>query len=525
MKPAYDVVVVGSGYGGGVAAARLSQAGKSVCVIERGKEYLSGDFPTRFPELKNSLRIRGGKADLGSDTALYDFRVGSDIHVLTGCGLGGGSLINAGVAMRPKPSDLDDTRWPQSLLNDPQFETGFDEAAKVLAPEICPETAAIDKFRALRSSAEILGRSAEPAAMTISFSDRNNVFGMEQKACTLCGDCCSGCNVGAKTTVASTYLAEAARLGCDIFSEVQAKYLERHEAGWRVTIETSGDTEFGAGQKSRTIETENIVLAAGTLGSTELLLRSREKGLPISDRLGQGFSANGDMIAFAYDSDSEVNAIGVGHPAKLEDKKIGPFVSGLFPVSAGEGKEFLVQDGSLPSSSAPLLPLFFMANGRILGSLQSLMKGVYQGPIAQTEIFFIVGHDNAGGRIELNNGKLHISWPEVQEQKIYAAIEEQLQKIAEAKGAKMITNPLANTAMGRIPASTHPLGGCRMGDTPAEGVVDHKGQVFNPEGGVHRGLYVWDGAIIPTSLGVNPLLTITALAERNAALLVRQLSE
>ncbi|MGI9380915.1 MAG: GMC family oxidoreductase N-terminal domain-containing protein, partial [Methyloligellaceae bacterium] len=508
MQPAYDVVVIGSGYGGGVAAARLSQAGHKVCVIERGKEYQPGDFPARFPELKNALRIRGGKADLGPDTALYDFRVGSDIHVLTGSGLGGGSLINAGVAMRPKLGNLDSSSWPQGLLNDPLLETGFQEAEKVLAPEICPATATLDKFNSLTNSAGILGRNAEPAAMTISFSDRRNAFGTEQNACTLCGDCCSGCNVGAKTTVTSTYLAEAVRHGCAIFSEVQAKYFERQGTGWQLILETSGDKEFETGQKTRTLEVKNIVLAAGTLGTTELLFRSRDKGLALSDRLGQGFSANGDMIAFAYDSDSEVNAIGVGHPAKLEDTKVGPFVSGLFSVSAGSGNEFLIQDGSLPSSSAPLLPLFFMANGRILGSLQSLIKGVYQGPIAQTEIFFIVGHDNAGGTIELSNGKLHISWPSVQDQEIYGAIEEQLQKIADAKGARLITNPLANTAMGRIPASTHPLGGCRMGDTLAEGVVNHKGQVFNSEGGVYNGLYAWDGSIIPTSLGVNPLLTI-----------------
>ncbi len=101
IKPAYDVVVVGSGYGGGVAASRLARAGQSVCVIEKGKEFATGEFPSRLPELRRELQLNGGKMRSGSRTGLFDFRLGADIHVLVGCGLGGGSLINAGVALEP----------------------------------------------------------------------------------------------------------------------------------------------------------------------------------------------------------------------------------------------------------------------------------------------------------------------------------------------------------------------------------------------------------------------------------------
>src|SRR5665648_737148 len=99
IKSAYDVVVIGSGYGGGVAASRLARAGQRVCVIERGREFLTGEFPSRLPELRRELQLNGGKMRSGSRTGLFDFRLGADIHVLVGCGLGGGSLINAAVAV------------------------------------------------------------------------------------------------------------------------------------------------------------------------------------------------------------------------------------------------------------------------------------------------------------------------------------------------------------------------------------------------------------------------------------------
>src|SRR5256885_332726 len=101
LKDRYDVIVVGSGYGGGVAASRLARAGKRVAVLERGREVLTGSFPNRFPDLKNEMQVRGKRMHTGPSSALFDVRLGEDMHVLIGCGLGGGSLINAGVALRP----------------------------------------------------------------------------------------------------------------------------------------------------------------------------------------------------------------------------------------------------------------------------------------------------------------------------------------------------------------------------------------------------------------------------------------
>ena len=118
LKPHYDAVVVGSGYGGGVAALRLARAGKHVAVLERGREFATGEFPAKFSDMRQEMQVRGKRYGTGPDTALFDVRVGEDMHVLVGCGLGGGSLINAGVALRPDDRVFADAAWPGQIAQD-----------------------------------------------------------------------------------------------------------------------------------------------------------------------------------------------------------------------------------------------------------------------------------------------------------------------------------------------------------------------------------------------------------------------
>src|ERR1044072_7415198 len=115
LKPRYDVVVVGSGYGGGGGASRLG----------RGREFVTGEFPARFPDLRGQMQLTGKRLRLGSPTGLYDVRFGEDMHVLVGCGLGGGSLINAGVALRPDPRVFQDRVWPREVANDGLIDEAF----------------------------------------------------------------------------------------------------------------------------------------------------------------------------------------------------------------------------------------------------------------------------------------------------------------------------------------------------------------------------------------------------------------
>lgn len=521
IRAAYDVVVIGSGYGGGVAASRLSRAGQSVCILEKGKEFPTGSFPSRLPELRRELQLNGGKMRSGSRTGLFDFRLGADIHVLVGCGLGGGSLINAGVALQPDARVFADHAWPEEVAGDGLLALGFKRATAMLRPSRYTDAPALTKYRALEAASTAFGLAPVAAPVVVSFEENVNPAGVLQPACTLCGDCCSGCNVGAKNTVAMTYLPEAKAYGAEIFTELSVSYIAKGEAGWRVYFAPSDAKDA----VPSFVDARTVVLAAGTLGSTEILLRSRERGLSVSDRLGERFSANGDIIAFALGGKEKVNGVGVGFPPKFVGDSIGACVAGQIelPDNCDLDRSMILQEGVLPSALAPLLPVFFISGGRLIGAAQSLIKGVYQGPLSHLHTFFVVSHDDAAGRITLDNGSAQVHWPRVADQPVYERVDAALTRAAAAVGARYIKSPLATTGVGTKPATAHPLGGCGIGHDAASGVVNHKCQLFDGIGpeSVHLGLYVCDGSVIPRSIGVNPLLTITALTERAMVHLAR----
>ena len=342
--------------------------------------------------------------------------------------------------------------------------------------------------------------------------------GIYQPACTDCGDCCGGCNVGAKNTVAVTYLPFAANHGCEMFTEARVSHIEKSPAGeWIVVVDdVTGGKPTGA---VRRLSADKVIVAAGTLGSTEILLRTRDKGLALSDRLGRRFSANGDIIAFGYGAGVPVNSVGIGYPAKIDRHVVGAAVSGQLEIIDADdlARSMIIQEGAMPSAMAPMLPVMFLPNGRLLGALQSLITGVYQGPFQHLQMFFAVSHDSASGVFTLDGDRLDLAWPGAKDEAVYRRLDEALGKVVGAVGGSYVKNPLAGTVMGHQPATAHPLGGASMGADRSTGVVDHKGRAFDPRGGettVHDGLYVVDGSIIPRSLGCNPLLTITALAER-----------
>ncbi len=543
LKAHYDVVVVGSGYGGGVAASRLARCGRSVAVLERGREFLPGDFPSRATEAAKELQVSGKDVRMGAPAALFDVRMGDDVHVLMACGLGGTSLINANVCLSPDSRVFEDHAWPPEVRGDRLLAEGFVRARHMLRPEPCAQTSSFEKVSALRLAALAFGRSVLPVPLHVAHASGPNAAGVHQEACTQCGDCCGGCNVGAKTTVASTYLADADAFGAEIFTGMRVRSLAKEGDGtWRVALQPGYGKE--GPEQSISLKADMVVLAAGTLGSTEILLRSREDGLALSDWIGGRFTSNGDVIALAYNNDIPVNGVGVGDPPKASVAPVGQAVNGLMDLrDAPDVRDGLaIVECALPSAFAPLLPGLLAPGGAIFGKRQpgsvsdeldalgrateSLIKGAYAGAVHNTQTFLAVGHDAGNGLMRLKNDRIAVEWLNGPRQRVFQRIEQTLKTAAAATGGSYLGNPVSERILGGNLMTVHPLGGCTMGADRTAGVVNHKGQVFDASGdagpaAVHAGLYVCDGAVIPCPLGIHPLLTITALAERAMILLAR----
>jgi cholesterol oxidase len=531
----YSAVVVGSGYGGAIAAARIARAGRDVCVLERGKELHPGEYPNTALSAAREIQVHTPKADHGSAVGLFDFNVGPDVTVLTGCGLGGTSLINANVALEPTDAIFSDSRWPAPLRDHPEVLSPFMRTAKgVLGsnpyPRSWPE---LPKLRALERAAAGLGAAVVRPDLNVTFTAGPNAVGVRQNACTLCGDCCSGCNYGAKNTVLMNYLPDAYSHGAHIFTEVAVQSVRRCEGKWRVAFDVLFDGgERSPGVLSRVVTADVVVLAAGTLGSAQILLRSRELGLPVSGRLGQGFSGNGDVLAFAYGADCSVRGVGLGGQVPNRGNAVGPAITGLIDLRGPGpdlGNALIIEDGSIPGALASVIPIALCAavegipedGVARLRELAGIPFGSHHGPVGRTLTYLVMSTDDSGGRIALENDRIQVVWPEVGEQPAFSRDNQILARATEALHGTETPDPLWAWTNGRSLITVHPLGGCVMADDAATGVVDHKGQVFDPDsGGLHDGLYVCDGSVIPCALDANPSLTISAIAERTAAILL-----
>lgn len=535
-----SVVVIGSGYGGAVLASRLARAGtdsRPLWVLERGRELHPGEYPDTLPEALANGQLQIGTRHVGSRTGLFDFRASGDMNVLVGCGLGGGSLINANVSLKADPRVFES--WPAQVLADGLLDTGYDRACAMLRPEPLPAAHhGLRKLRALRA-----GAAALPAAefrlppVNVTFTDGPNAAGIEQPACNMCGDCISGCNSGAKNTVLMNYLPDAVANGAKVFTKVDVHHLSYENGRWVVHYELLDTGRRSLGDRFETITADTVVLAAGTLGSTEILLRSKEIG--VSDRLGTRFSGNGDVLAFSYNGDEPINGMGWGAHRDKGLNPVGPCITGLLDLRT-EGDVhhgMVIEEGSIPGGLAPYLlgvfevadalvgedtdPQFLDELGELGRKLTTLIRGPYSGALDNTMTYLVMAHDGADGVLELDGDRAVVRWPGVGKREIFQQINAALGAVAARLQGQYVPNPQWSDAFGDRLVTVHPLGGCPMGDCAEQGVVNHKGQVFRGTTGtdVHDGLYVADGAVIPTSLGVNPLLTISALAERTAELL------
>lgn len=509
----YDAVVIGSGYGGGVAASRLARMGLRLAVLEQGRLWRPGDFPTTAKARRKTILLTGRVPDWGDPTGLYQLSVGKGLTIFGASGLGGNSLINAGVTMRPSLDRLRTAGWPEAVVGDGLLLEGLARAETMLGVAPAPAPERFAKFAGMCRAAEASGHRAHLPPMTISHRPGPNAAGVMQYACRYCGDCWSGCNVGAKNTTGITYIADAVDHGAAVFCESRAQSIAKTERGWDIVVQ-----DLSRKGVSRRIAASVVVLAAGTMGTNELLLRARKRGLQLSAKLGENFSANGDDMVFADKLAQPVNAIATGFPPQAPRRTalVGPHSMAWIDLGDEQGP-LCVHDGTMLTMMAALAPLENLLKLKLWTALRLLKQGVFGDEMSRSQILYIVSHDDANGRLQLQNDRVFVDWPDYSNAPKRVRAEQKVKALIERMGGEFVSNPFAMTAFGGNRIIAHPLGGCGMAETVEKGVVAPDGRVFDPTKGptgVHDGLYVCDGAAIPTSVGVSPLLTITGLAER-----------
>jgi cholesterol oxidase len=544
LKPHYSIVIIGSGYGGAISASRLSRAGRQVCVLERGMEFQPGEYPNTLPEVLAQTQVDTPDLFLGSRTGLYDVRVNDDINVFCGCGLGGTSLVNANVSLAAEPRVFDDPLWPAEIRADvaTRLQTGYQLAQQMLGATPYPDSSpALPKLQALEKSAASLNEKFYRPPINVTFKDGANPIGVEQHACTLCGDCITGCNYAAKNTVLMNYLPDARNHGAEIYTQVGVRFLQRKDSQWLIHYQVldSGRERFDT--PTQFLTADMVVLAAGTLGSTEILLRSKANGLALSDQLGTHFTGNGDVLAFGYDTNTVIDGVGFGTLDPQGRPPVGPCITGIIDDRLQPQLEdgMVIEEGSIPGALGAMLPAALAASAPWAGTnlspgldafveerqreMESLVCGPYHGAIQNTQTYLVMTHDDAGGFMTLQDDRLRLHWPGAGTQPVFTRVNDRLDQATKTLGGVFVHNPLWSDLTNHNLITVHPLGGCPMSADASAGVVNHKGQVYSSNGGtaVYDSLYVCDGSVMPRSLGVNPLLTISAVAERCCALMAQ----
>jgi cholesterol oxidase len=504
-RDTYDAVVVGSGFGGAVATCRLAQAGVDVALLERGRRFAPGSFP-RHPFRADLQHWRRG--------GTYDVRHLGDMLVVQGAGYGGGSLIYANVQIRP-PADVFDEGWPSGFSR-ASLDRYYDLVGYMLDITPVAEDPATGelppKTRLTEAAADRLGRRGQTFRpnLAVRFEGAGegptpNKFGALQSGCVHCGECDIGCNVGAKNTLDLNYLTVAERFGAQVATGCEVQRLEADEEVYRVRYRVIGN-----GRGEHTVAARQVFLCLGAVNTTELLLRCREqhRTLPrLSRALGSGYSANGDFLAF-----------GLGTSPSFETTNGPTITTAVVHDEERDGRRvrLLVEDGGYSPQLSHLMPL--MSPTRLARVAGRGMAERMADEGDATAVLLAMGRDSGDGKIELRRPghRLRVRWDTPANLELYTAETAASRELVSELGGRLALAP--NWRFLGQPSAPHNLGGCRMGSTEAEGVVDAYGRVFG-----YPGLHVLDGAIIPGAVGVNPSHTIAAVAERCIEAAIRRL--
>jgi cholesterol oxidase len=558
----FDAIIVGSGFGGSVTAYRLAEAGLSVCVLERGKAYPPGEFP-RAPH-----RMQKNVWDPSEGLhGMYNIWSFSELGAVVCSGLGGGSLIYANVLIR-KPEkwfvkeDLNNGGFEYWPVTRADLDPHYDRVEEMLDAQQFPIDEepynGVPKVREFRDAANRLGLDWRLPNLAVTFGNegekpapgepiRGGFWDIEGRkrtryTCRLVGECDIGCNYGSKNTLDYNYLSEAKRLGAEILTRCEVKeFKPRDGGGYEVSYvrhepEREGQRTDTSRLHRKTLTTDRLILSAGSLGSTFLLLKmkmeNRDAFRGISNQLGSRFCGNGDLVTFALNTTKRKDGEQV---PRLIDAGYGPVITSRIRFEdredGGEGRGFYIEDAGYPNFVNWIMETVEVPGeaiqqfwggiaGRLLDKLLSREPETDIGAdvsrlLGSTEFtadllpLLGMGRDVPDGRMRLrDDGKLDLDWRVERSQAYFDAIREKMRDVAEELGARF-SDPLER--LNRV-VTVHPLGGCPMGRTPAEGVVNEHGAVF----GCPPGLYVADGSVMPGPVGPNPSLTIAALADRFA---------
>ncbi|MCB9195104.1 MAG: GMC family oxidoreductase [Flavobacteriales bacterium] len=511
MKTDYDYIIMGSGFGGSVAALRLSEKGYKVLVIEKGKWYQNKDFPKTNWNLRKWLWLP--KFKLFGIMKMTYFR---HVAILSGVGVGGGSLVYANTLPTPKRKFFTSGSWSDLEDWEQELEPHYNTAVRMLGASTNPKLFDSDLNLQKLSSAINKNEAFSPTRVAVFFGESGkkvadpyfNGKGPERAGCQFCGQCMTGCPHNAKNTLDKNYLYLAQELGCEIIAEHEIKDIVPLQEGYEVKFKRS-TRYFG---KTKRLRATGIVLSGGVLGTTRLLIKLKKKSLPkLSDRLGEMVRTNNEALIFSVTTNKEIDytkGVAIGSIIDVDEN------THLEPVRYGRRSGFwrLLMWPMVTETNffKRILKLMITPLGSPIKWIRTYTVRDFA---KQSSILLFM--QTIDSTISFKKGWFRIGTKVTKGENPSAfipAAHDLAKKHADITNAKNVV-VLSETLTG-IPSTAHILGGCVMGKDINEGVINKNNEVFN-----YPNMYVCDGSMISANPGVNPSLTITAISERAMSLI------